>query len=97
MYAEAWRLFAMMTIMGVLELAGVVSILPFIAVVADPEILEQDGPLGIAYSMSGFSDTNGFLVLLGAAIFLLLLAGNGFKALTTWWIVIPISLDTKLG
>tara|TARA_A100001391_G_scaffold204169_1_gene198790 strand:+ start:14638 stop:16422 length:1785 start_codon:yes stop_codon:yes gene_type:complete len=86
MYAEAWRLFAMMTIMGVLELAGVVSILPFIAVVADPEILEQDGPLGIAYSMSGFSDTNGFLVLLGAAIFLLLLAGNGFKALTTWWI-----------
>jgi ABC-type multidrug transport system fused ATPase/permease subunit len=79
-------LFAMTTVMACLETIGVVSILPFMMVVADPHVLHQGGWLGTLYSAAGISDERSFLLLLGGLIFLVLLLDNAFKALTTWQI-----------
>jgi ATP-binding cassette, subfamily B, bacterial PglK len=81
---QAVVLFAMMVGMALLESIGVVSILPFVVVASDPTVLHNDGWLGRAYEASGANSENGFLLLLGIAAFVLLLAGNAFKALVTW-------------
>lgn len=79
-------LLIMSAVSALLEAAGVVSIVPFMMVASNPEILHQNNWLGQLYQVSGFSSDNHFLFLLGAITFVVLVAGNAFKALTSWLI-----------
>lgn len=79
-------LLAMSTLTALLETAGVVSIVPFMMVVSNPQILHQNGWLSHLYAASGVDHENYFLFLLGAITFTILVAGNGFKALNSWLI-----------
>ncbi len=79
-------LFAMTTVMAILETIGVVSILPFMMVVANPQVLHQPGWLGVFLFRCRHRRRRSFLLLLGGLIFLVLLLDNGFKALTAWQI-----------
>lgn len=81
---QAIALFALITAMGILETVGVVTILPFIAVVADPSVLKKDGLLGRLYTFVGIGSETSFLILLGMLVFVMLIASNAMKAFTTW-------------
>ncbi len=84
---RAGLLMAMMLVMALLDMLGVASILPFIAVLADPKLVETNPILSWVYQFStnlGVSSTDQFLFFLGFVVFALLVLTLAFKALTTY-------------
>jgi ABC-type multidrug transport system fused ATPase/permease subunit len=84
---RAGVLMAMMLLMALLDMLGVASILPFIAVLANPALIETNPILSLAYQFSanvGVASVEQFLFLLGLFVFVLLVFSLIFKALTTY-------------
>jgi ABC-type multidrug transport system fused ATPase/permease subunit len=77
-------LFILMVLVAFIETLGVGTILPFVAVAANPTALDKVGPLGAVYRWSGAESENQFLLLLGSTVLLVVVAGNALKALSTW-------------
>ena len=80
-------LLGMMIVMAILEMLGVVSIMPFMAVLANSEIIETNIYLNTAYLYSnklGVETKEHFLFLLGIIVFLLLIFSLAFKFLTIY-------------
>ncbi len=75
---ERRQFFALLTLvilMGIIDMVGVASIMPFLAVVADPGIAHRNQYLALLYSASGATNDQGFLILLAC----LVLAFIGFS------------------
>ena len=81
---KAVLLLAMMLGMALLDVTGVASILPFMAVLANPQLVETNATLAYLYKALGFSASKDFLFFLGVMVFVLLVVSLGFKALTTY-------------
>lgn len=73
------------TVMALIEVAGIASVMPFIAVLADQDVIEQNRFLRGAYQFFGFSSKRTFLFALGCSIVVILILRNAFTALTTWF------------
>jgi ABC-type multidrug transport system fused ATPase/permease subunit len=71
-------------IMAMFDTVGVASIMPFISVLANPQLVESNFFLNAAYSSFGFVDPMAFLFILGLAAFLLLIMSLTFKAFSTY-------------
>jgi ABC-type multidrug transport system fused ATPase/permease subunit len=80
-------LMAMVLVMGLIDMAGVASIIPFLGVLSNPGMVETSPYLAPLYDRLGFTDTHSFLLLLGAVTFALVVFGQLFKALTMYAIV----------
>ena len=77
----------MILIMAFLDMLGVASIMPFMAVVSNPEIVDSNLILNSAYNLSqqfGVESIDDFMFLLGIAVFLILVFTLSFKALTVY-------------
>jgi ABC-type bacteriocin/lantibiotic exporter with double-glycine peptidase domain len=77
----------MMLIMALLDAIGVASILPFMAVLADPSIIETNSilkKLFQAFNILGVQTNLQFIFALGALVFVVLIISLTFKALTTY-------------
>jgi ABC-type multidrug transport system fused ATPase/permease subunit len=72
----------MVVIMAVLETAGVASVMPFLAVLGDPEMVHTNAVLASAYNNLGYQSVEVFLFALGAAAFGLILFSALFRILT---------------
>jgi len=72
------------TVSGLVQAVGVASIMPFIAVVADPDLVVENLYLSWAYSALGFTSTNAFLKFLGLVAFGMLLATNLLVGINAW-------------
>lgn len=72
------------TAMALLQVVGIASVLPFLAIVTDPTVVESNRLLARAYDLLGFTSLNSFLVFAGAAALVLLVVGNGFTAFVEW-------------
>ena len=84
---ERYRILALLfstTISGLLQAVSVASILPFIAVVADPDLVFENGHLRRAYEYLGFDGINEFLIFLGLSALLVLIATNLLVAVNAW-------------
>ena len=79
---QFYLLLGMIAFMGLAEMLSVAAVLPFLAVVANPGMLEGDGRLAGVYAALGFADRDQFLVLLGGGIFGLVVFGLLFSTLT---------------
>ncbi len=75
-------LVALMLAMGVLDLCGVAMILPFLAVLANPEIIADNAVLSFGYEALGMQSTYAFLEVLGLATFVLVMSGITVRALS---------------
>ncbi|MCG5497788.1 ABC transporter ATP-binding protein [Ectothiorhodospira variabilis] len=73
---------AMVILMALLETAGVASIMPFLAVLGNPEVVHTNAILASLYEGLGFTSTQAFLMALGGAIFALMLISAVFRILT---------------
>lgn len=69
-------------VMGLLDVLGVASVLPFLAVVSNPDLIQDNRWLRGAYELLGQPTTNTFLILLGFAAFLFVLFAALFRAAT---------------
>ncbi|GHC35432.1 ABC transporter ATP-binding protein [Aidingimonas halophila] len=74
----------LVVIMSFTEIAGVVSIGPFMALVGDIEQLQGDGLLAELYRFSGLATPEDFLFMMGLAVLLLLVVAGLFSMYTTW-------------
>ncbi len=81
---RALLLLTMIIIMALLDMIGVASIMPFVAVLANPELVQLNPILSVAYTKSDLANPQQFLFLLGILVFLLLVVSLAFKALTTY-------------
>jgi len=77
-------LFVMMAISGLVETFTISAMFPFLAVVADPSIVERNALLARLYERLGFADVEAFLVFGGVAVFLLVVLGLAFATLTQY-------------
>lgn len=71
-------------VMSALEVAGISSLGPFMAVVADPGVIESNRLLSAAYDLGGFNTSRAFLIALGLAVFVVVLIATAFKMLVLY-------------
>jgi ABC-type multidrug transport system fused ATPase/permease subunit len=84
---RAGVLMGMILVMAFLDMLGVASILPFMAVLANPELVQTNAVLNNAFTISrhiGIHTPEQFLFALGVLVFVLLVASLAFKALITY-------------
>jgi ABC-type multidrug transport system fused ATPase/permease subunit len=72
--------------LGVAETLGAAAIMPFMSVIANPQIIETNPLLSTIYERFGFSAYNQFLVALGIAVAAVLVGTLMFGALTHWFL-----------
>ena len=80
-------LLAMILVMAFLEMLGLASIVPFLAILSNPDIVENNKFIYNFYLISkelGIKNNQQFLFLLGFIVFLLLVISLTFKAFTTY-------------
>lgn len=81
---QALSVFCLTTIMALMEVVGIASILPFMAVLASPDIVQTNQYLKQGYEFFGFDSVNRYLFFLGLLVLLTLILNNSVKALTRW-------------
>lgn len=70
---------AMMIFLALLETAGVASVLPFLAVLGNPDLVHSNPVLHWLYVSGRFRDTGSFLFALGVASFVLVATSSLFR------------------
>ena len=79
-------LFVLFFFLGILETVGVASIMPFMAVVGNPQIIESNTVLNYLYIQVGTPGDQMFLAMLGFAAFIALVTALAFGAFTEWFL-----------
>lgn len=75
-------LLVIIVIMGVFELAGIASIMPFMQLVSNPDAITQSQFLSELYTYFAFTDEQQFLFALGLVVLVLLTTANVFTVFT---------------
>lgn len=84
---QAFFLLLMIIIMALLDMLGIASVVPFMAVITNPDIIETNEYLNKAFLISnrfGVENKDQFLFALGVFVFLFLVISLSFKALTSY-------------
>jgi ABC-type multidrug transport system fused ATPase/permease subunit len=81
---RGYFLLAMVVAMAILDMVGIASILPFMSVLSNPDVVVSNKYLAAVYREMNFSSAESFLAFLGLTVFVLLLFSTAFKALTTY-------------
>ncbi|THF64012.1 ABC transporter ATP-binding protein [Pseudothauera nasutitermitis] len=68
--------------MAMAETVGVISIMPFLSVLARPGVIEENPWLHALYASLGFAEPRTFIIALGLASVVLVLASSVFKTIT---------------
>jgi ATP-binding cassette, subfamily B, bacterial PglK len=70
--------------MALMEVVGVGSIMPFMAVATQPELIRTNAILARVYHVFGFTSDTAFLIFLGVAVLAFLILSNGSQALVSF-------------
>ncbi|MFU8865525.1 MAG: ABC transporter ATP-binding protein [Rhodobacterales bacterium] len=81
---NAWIVLGVMLITAASSAVMVASIMPFLAVLADPSRIAATPALAWAYEFFGFTSVYGFLVGLGLASFVMIVAASLLQIAKTW-------------
>lgn len=85
-------------LMAFTELLGIASIAPFMALVGDSSLLQQEGLYSKIYQLSGISDPVDFLFATGCLVLLMLTLSTIISMFTTWRLSIyGASVGTELA
>ena len=82
-----WLLVAMMFIMGLFEMVGVLSILPLLTVISNPETIETNNYLQAAHKYFGFKSNQQFLIFLSLFAMIFFVISQVFKTITIYTII----------
>lgn len=74
-------------IRSLIEVAGVASIMPFIAVVSNPSVIDSNKYLAYLFKYFGFESHKAFLLFLGIIVFVIIILNNSLSALTEWFLI----------
>src|SRR5690625_2041331 len=79
-----YRLQVLVVLMAFLELVGIASIGPFMALVADIDLIHTNATLQQVYLFTGLDDPMDFLFLVGVGVLLMLTIASAVSIITTW-------------
>lgn len=77
-------LLPVITLMALLQVVGIASVTPFLALVANPGAIESNAWLNLAYTRLGFTSELRFLIFSGLVALVMILVSNFFTAYTSW-------------
>ena len=75
---------ALLVVVAFVDTLGVASVMPFIAVLANPEVVETNAYLAAVYAALGFESREQFLFALGFLFFGLLVSSLALRAIALW-------------
>ncbi|MBF0220480.1 MAG: ABC transporter ATP-binding protein, partial [Gammaproteobacteria bacterium] len=81
---ESYLLLAMILVMALLDMFGIASIMPFIAIISNPDLVESNEYLKLIYHVTGMESKQMFLFYSGVFLLIALLSSILFKAVTTY-------------
>jgi len=84
---ERKRLYLLMVVMilsAMIEVAGIASILPFLALITNPDTIQNNKILNWLYTAFNFQSTNKFLIFTGIAVLVILIISNILVFLNQW-------------
>lgn len=84
---EMASILVVMVLMALTSTVGIAAIMPFLSLVANPTVVQENEWLRRTYELAGFSNTNQFLFAIGVLTLFLLMLSNGLRALTDWKIL----------
>ena len=73
-----------MTLMAFIEIIGISSIIPFLTVLGNPEMIKSNYYLSLVYTSLEFNSENLFLIFLGFIAFFVLLFSAALKSITSY-------------
>lgn len=79
-----YRLQILVILMAIMELIGIASIGPFMALVADRDLIETNSVLQSIYRFSGLHSPNQLLFVLGVGVLFFLGVASVLSIITTW-------------
>lgn len=81
---KGFLLLILVLIMAAMDVMGVASILPFIAIASNPDVVETNSILSAVRSITGISERQEFIWLIGVVVLILLILSLLTKAVTTY-------------
>lgn len=72
-------LLALIVVNGIVDMVGVASVLPFLAVLSDPGIVREHRLLAMVYDWGGFREDLSFQIFLGLVVLAIVFAGLVFR------------------
>ena len=78
--------------MAILEVIGIASVIPFISIVSDSNVIHSNKYLSFFYQYFSFNDDHQFLIATGAFLLGVLIISNMFKLFMSW---VLVSFTTK--
>jgi len=79
-----YLLAGLMVISAIIEVVGIASIMPFLSLITDPGIIEENAILNRIYTTFNFQSTDRFLIFTGIAVLIILVISNSLVFLTNW-------------
>ena len=71
-------------VVAFIEVLGVASIMPFMAVLTNPDVITTNVLLAFLYNTLNFQNTEDFMHFLGICVFVFLVGSTFLKALVVW-------------
>lgn len=81
---EVAALLSVMVMTAIMESLGIVSILPFLAILSDPAVIHSNKILTGIYTFLGFTDDRSFLFFAGFAVLGIVVLSNTAAAFLNW-------------
>jgi ABC-type multidrug transport system fused ATPase/permease subunit len=82
--ARFWILVVITFVLSVIEAGSVISILPFLQLISNPDLVETNRIYAWVYANFGFESTRQFLIAAGIVVFIITVVGLVMKIATIW-------------
>jgi len=79
-----WLLTPIVTLNALIQVLGIASVMPFLALIANPGVIQEHALLAWVYTTFNFDSTLAFTIFAGVGVFVLLIVSNAFAALTQY-------------
>lgn len=79
-----YMLFVAMIFTGLIEVAGIASILPFLSLITNSALINDNRILNYIYTTLNFQSPNRFLIFIGFMVLIVLIVSNILVVLTMW-------------
>src|SRR6056297_1913058 len=82
--AETFGLFITILIMALTQVIGIASIMPFMDLVMNPDVIDKNQILSALYNYFNFNSVNSFTVFIGICMVTLIILSNAISTFAVW-------------
>lgn len=77
----------LLVVVSLFEAAGLATIMPFLAILADPQVVQENEYLNAVYNYFRFPSTYAFLIAVGIGVFFVVVFGIFLKIVSTYFLI----------